>query len=196
MNRETPAQIAYQSYGNTVGNRNFLGDPMPDWTALSPVQQAAWQNATDDAIVASVTTPSEVDIYPVWLFADIKTWAGNPDRAAAWRRLLRDVRRGLRRRRYLIAGFHAEPGVWPDGLKRCGSGWTRGRALRDLRRRTARAAAGSGSEAAELDLSGHDVRCPSCKRLVGQFIKTEAEARRLIAAHECPEAALPSEATE
>ncbi|GAB2696646.1 hypothetical protein [Kitasatospora kifunensis] len=138
MTDQTPAEIAYQSYGNTTGNRNFLGQPMPVWDALPHVIQLAWQNAVADAIVASATTPREVDVYPVGLFADIKTWAGEPDRRAAWRRLLRDARRGLRRmtwRRYLTAGFLAEPGVWPDGLARGGSGWTRGRALRDLQRR-------------------------------------------------------------
>jgi hypothetical protein len=35
-------------------------------------------------------------------------------------------------------GYLAEPYDWPPGLRRCGSGWTRNRALRDLERRIAR----------------------------------------------------------
>jgi len=36
-----------------------------------------------------------------------------------------------------------------------------------------------------VDLSGHDVRCPSCRELLGQFIKTEAQAGVLVADHTC-----------
>ena len=36
-----------------------------------------------------------------------------------------------------------------------------------------------------VDLSGHDVRCPSCRELLGQFIKTEAQAGILVADHTC-----------
>ena len=45
-------------------------------------------------------------------------------------------------RRYLFNGYLAEPMVWPEDrwLTRCGSGWTRGRAVRDLRRRYRNAA--------------------------------------------------------
>jgi hypothetical protein len=141
---ESPAQIAYRSYGNTTGNRNFLGQPMPTWDALPYTIQLAWENAVADAIVASATITPAIDVYPVGVFADIKTWAGNPDRTAAHRRLARDIRRALHRRtwrRYLLNGFLAEPRDWPEGLKRCGTGWTRCRALRDLQRRTDRARA-------------------------------------------------------
>jgi hypothetical protein len=88
-----------------------------------------------------------VDIYPVGLFAALQLWANTPNRREAWRRLLYDVRaHGLRQlldrnwrglRRWLTNGYLAEPAEWPDGLTRCGTGWTRGRALRDLQRRTA-----------------------------------------------------------
>lgn len=90
-------------------------------------------------------TEPEIDIYPVGLFDDLKRWAGNPDRPEAWRRLLRDLRFPLRMAwarnwqaaRNYFNGFLAEPEPYPSGLKRCGSGWTRGRALRDLTRRFA-----------------------------------------------------------
>lgn len=148
----TPAQVAYRSYGNTTGNRNFLGQPMPTWDDLPHAIQLAWQNAVADAIVASATTTPAIDIYPVGLFADIKTWAGNPDRKAARRRLAKDVRRALSHRtwrRYLLNGFLAEPRDWPEGLKRCGTGWTRGHALCDLQRRTERALAMYAAEVTE-----------------------------------------------
>lgn len=32
-------------------------------------------------------------------------------------------------------GYLAEPHHWPDGLHRCGCGWTKARAMRSLRRR-------------------------------------------------------------
>jgi len=140
----SPAETAYRSYGNTTGNRNFLGQPMPTWDALPYTIQLAWQNAVADAIVASATAPVGIDVYPVGFFSDLKIWAGNPDRGAARQRLWRDIHRALSRRtwrRYLLNGFLAEPRDWPDGLKRCGSGWTRGRALRDLQRRIDRARA-------------------------------------------------------
>jgi len=35
-----------------------------------------------------------------------------------------------------------------------------------------------------VDLSGHDVRCPSCRKLLGQFV-AEPEARTLVADHTC-----------
>lgn len=144
---DSPAQIAYRSYGNTTGNRNFLGQPMPTWNDLPHTIQLAWQNAVADAIVASAIAPPAIDIYPTGLLADLKQWANNPDRRGAWRRLRYDVRiHGLRHvcnrnwsslRRWVANGYLAEPAEWPDGLTRCGTGWTRGRALHDLERRTA-----------------------------------------------------------
>lgn len=38
---------------------------------------------------------------------------------------------------------------------------------------------------ADPDLSGHDVRCIWCGALVGQFVRTEAEAAALLAKHAC-----------
>lgn len=38
-------------------------------------------------------------------------------------------------------GYLAEPVNWPRGLTRCGSGWTKGRALRSLERQSRRSGA-------------------------------------------------------
>lgn len=78
-----------------------------------------------------------VDIYAVGLVRDIHTLdshLANPKhwtRSAAWRTFRRSVARSWRRRSYWN-GYLAEPYDWPAGLRRCGSGWTRGRALRSL----------------------------------------------------------------
>ncbi len=88
-----------------------------------------------------------ISVYPVGLAHDLARWAGNPDRSEARRRLRYDLRyfaaklrhRQWRSARSYLNGWLAEPTDWPEGLTRCGSGWTRGRALRDLQRRIAAA---------------------------------------------------------
>jgi hypothetical protein len=78
-----------------------------------------------------------IDIYPVGFIRDVGTLdahLANPkrwSRRAAWRTFSRAVARSWRRRNYWN-GYLAEPYDWPVGLRRCGSGWTRGRALRSL----------------------------------------------------------------
>lgn len=79
---------------------------------------------------------STVDIYPVGLLHDLRRfhgeWLHDPApgrRRRALRRLWRDFARSWRRRSYWN-GFLAEDG----GLPRCGHGWTKRRALRDLDR--------------------------------------------------------------
>src|SRR5262245_28122412 len=83
-----------------------------------------------------------VDVYSVGLLRDLQHW---------WRfRKLRPKRkrpmgfghlwRKVRRRQWRsikssFNGYLAEPTPFPMELKRCGSGWSRARALRDLRRR-------------------------------------------------------------
>lgn len=91
------------------------------------------------------TTSGPVDIYAVGLLADLAAFVHSPDRAKACRRLryaLRTPVRYIRARnwhslRNYLAGYLAEPREWPTGLTRCGTGWTRGRAYRDLERRCA-----------------------------------------------------------
>jgi hypothetical protein len=79
------------------------------------------------------------NVYPVGLLHDIRrTWATIrarvPDVSAleAVRRLGRDVRKHWRRRSYWN-GYLAEP-TEPGEWTRCGHGWTRARAERDLDR--------------------------------------------------------------
>jgi hypothetical protein len=91
-----------------------------------------------------------VDIYPVGLLAEIqqsrrykRKWI-RPKRA--FQHLLKAVRHFLKGEWKLsyeewhpfksyFNGYLAEPDVMPGKLRRCGSGWTRKRALRDLKRR-------------------------------------------------------------
>jgi hypothetical protein len=90
---------------------------------------------------------SGVDVYPVGLLADLqRDWRmvtklrKRPIYVARRLRYLREriARREWRAVKNTFNGYLAEPAEWPDGLTRCGSGWTRRRALSDLRRRWAR----------------------------------------------------------
>lgn len=49
------AQVAYAAYGESVDHLNFLGQPMPDWAALSEPIRAAW-TAAAAAVARAVTT--------------------------------------------------------------------------------------------------------------------------------------------
>jgi hypothetical protein len=98
---------------------------------------------------------AEVDVYPVGLLGDLlRDWR----QARHWRRFRAadgeptlHVRRTAR---YLIGrvragnwravkntfnGYLAEPTPFPEEIRRCGSGWTKARALRSLRRQYERA---------------------------------------------------------
>ena len=88
-----------------------------------------------------------VDVYPVGLLHDLHLM-----HCGAWtiRRTLYELRYPIRQARAghwqacrnYFNGYLAEPSVWPDGLARCGSGWTRHRALRSLQRHLAAATIG------------------------------------------------------
>ncbi|MEV5819316.1 hypothetical protein AB0L22_09085 [Micromonospora haikouensis] len=41
------AQVAYQAYGEAVGFKNYLGDPMPTWDDLGDTIQQAWTGAAE-----------------------------------------------------------------------------------------------------------------------------------------------------
>lgn len=94
--------------------------------------------------------PAGVDIYPVGLLMDLQYFVHSPDRRSARRTLrasiltlVRHVREGdWREFKNHFNGYIAEPRDWMPGLARCGSGWTRGRAYRDLQRRAWRALGG------------------------------------------------------
>ncbi|MFD0902356.1 hypothetical protein [Actinomadura sediminis] len=88
----------------------------------------------------------EIDIYPVGLLADLQRLVHGAEplrqRLARFRRDLRYPIGRARERKWravtsYLNGYLAEPRDWPDGLTRCGTGWTRGRAYRDLNRRVA-----------------------------------------------------------
>lgn len=92
-----------------------------------------------------------VDIYPVGVLRDLID-AKNAARTGRWgharwavRRAVQTALRNVKRRKWrelrqhLLNGYLAEPREWPLRLRRCGSGWTRARALRDLQRRVRRA---------------------------------------------------------
>ena len=86
-------------------------------------------------------TSSPLDVYPVGLFRDLRY------RKQGWRRLCQALRypfyqarqRNWRAVKNYFNGYLAEPAEMPPGLRRCGSGWTRRRAVTDYRRRLQRA---------------------------------------------------------
>lgn len=39
---EDVARAAYATYGESTGNKNYRGDPMPDWADLGDTIQRAW----------------------------------------------------------------------------------------------------------------------------------------------------------
>ena len=95
-----------------------------------------------------------IDVYPVgWLSAILRSWSGlrhaprnrwfhtiSPLRAQ-WRYLVGRARdRNWRAIKNSFNGYLAEPRAFPAGLTRCGSGWTRKRALRSLARHARKAA--------------------------------------------------------
>lgn len=94
---------------------------------------------------------TEVDVYPVGVLDDLR-FAYRAIRSGHAREGYRKIRSSVR---YVIEraragnwrsvrnsfnGYLAEPTPFPDGLKGCGSGWTKKRALRKLdeRMRTGR----------------------------------------------------------
>jgi hypothetical protein len=84
-----------------------------------------------------------VDVYPVGLLRDLLQFTHGLHRPRALRRLRHSFRYPLRQARAgdwravrnYFNGYLAEPASWPPGVTRCGSGWTRRRALRDWQRR-------------------------------------------------------------
>lgn len=80
-----------------------------------------------------------IDVYAVGILSALKY------RRAGWlRREFRNLKRRISERnwnavRNSFSGYLAEPCPWPEGLRRCGSGWTKKRALNDLKRRMAEA---------------------------------------------------------
>lgn len=90
----------------------------------------------------------KIDVYPVGVLAGL-LWARRAARRGLWRVAWDHLRSELRyvvqqaqaRRwravRNALNGYLAEPIPAPEGLRRCGHGWTRRRAMRSLRRELA-----------------------------------------------------------
>lgn len=55
------AKLAYAAYGQTTGNKNFQGNPMPAWEALGDTIQAAWVAATQAVVTELQGGPSADD---------------------------------------------------------------------------------------------------------------------------------------
>lgn len=99
---------------------------------------------------------TKIDVYPVGWLREIQVmWRSHVSVRGQVTRLVRNhVRRNVRGQlRQTIAniqrgrwrelknqfnGYLAEPTPWPEGVHRCGSGWTKKRALRSLRRQIRR----------------------------------------------------------
>lgn len=94
----------------------------------------------------------QVDVYPVGLLGaiqqdarHIRNWRLAPHGARpskVWQ-VVRYIARHLRRRNWRAArmalnGYLAEPSQYPGRLRRCGSGWTRRRAMASLVRHARR----------------------------------------------------------
>lgn len=94
-------------------------------------------------------TFGDIDIYAVGLLADLRDFAHSPQPLASRLRTMR-LRLGYPARqararnwravKNYLNGYLCEPAVFPPGVTRCGTGWTRGRAYRDLIQRAERAA--------------------------------------------------------
>lgn len=94
-------------------------------------------------------TFGEISIYAVGLLADLRDFTHSPEPLPKRLRTLRfRLRYPIRQARAgnwravdsYLNGYLCEPAVWPSGVTRCGTGWTRGRAYLDLVRRAERAA--------------------------------------------------------
>lgn len=93
-------------------------------------------------------TDSTVDIYPVGVLADLlrlrRALTNYDTKATGWAvgRLRADLRHIAARARAgkwrevknAFNGYLAEPTPFPGHMRRCGSGWTKKRAMRSLRR--------------------------------------------------------------
>jgi hypothetical protein len=85
---------------------------------------------------------AEVEIYPVGVLSDIQQFVHNPDRKQARAHARRGLRRLLelareRNWRALRNSFNGYLAEHATRGTRCGHGWTRGRAYRDLQRHLA-----------------------------------------------------------
>lgn len=53
------AEVAYEAYGESTGNKNSRGEPMPTWADLPDAIQVAWAMAAGAVRKTLLTPPSE-----------------------------------------------------------------------------------------------------------------------------------------
>lgn len=53
-------EVGYKAYGDSVGWKNYLGRPMPEWAELPEAIRAAWVAAAE-AIVCAATRSYDED---------------------------------------------------------------------------------------------------------------------------------------
>lgn len=52
------AKVAYAVYGDAVGQKNFRGDPLPEWDELTAPIQNAWAAAADAVQLTALKAPA------------------------------------------------------------------------------------------------------------------------------------------
>jgi hypothetical protein len=60
------AESAYRAYGVVTGNRNFRGDPMPEFADLPPKIRAAWEVAVRQAVLCADCKPGDAPSESLW----------------------------------------------------------------------------------------------------------------------------------
>ncbi|WP_280320099.1 hypothetical protein [Nocardia wallacei] len=89
-------------------------------------------------VVPAPDLGTAVDVYAVGVLYEL-LYARNAARHGMYGEAFGRLKRipGMWRRRGAWNGYLAEPMIRPTGFRRCGHGWTRRRALADLRRHIA-----------------------------------------------------------
>jgi hypothetical protein len=68
---ESIAKSAYKAYSASTGNKNFRGEPMPEWKELPQPIQTAWEVATRQIIEIWEGNAIEWETFP-----DEQKWNG------------------------------------------------------------------------------------------------------------------------
>lgn len=161
------SQPAPHQYGGPLGGMSFgipivLDEGMPDNVIEfrdggRVVKRIEYGPTPAKEAPMPATTPIKpIDVHPVGLLHDLRLFDSRLKLSTSWRqhraalrRLAHDLKRGIWNRararqwralKNYFNGFLAEPTPFPSGVRRCGSGWTRKRALASLRHQYERAA--------------------------------------------------------
>jgi hypothetical protein len=60
------AESAYKSYAANTGNKNFKGDPMPEWSDLPLAIQTAWEAASRQVLLIGNNPLSSIPDEQEW----------------------------------------------------------------------------------------------------------------------------------